>query len=435
MRLGRKLLQRYSFDAWAKDVGASFNGHPLVAYQTYDQSPTEAVGHEFVSHVRNAYTANGIVFACQLARGLVFSEVEFAWQNMATRELYGTPQLAPLDAPGRMLMQMEQDGGALAGNAYVADRGGRLVRLRPDWVQILLGTDIEMSAGEEFVPGDIDTRIVGYQYKPGGFGGGGTGRTVTLHPEEVAHYAPIPDPLAHARGMSWLTPVVREVQADEAMTTHRNRFFDKAATPNMVLKVPAVLTDEQRERVQSDLARRHEGAENAYRTMLVEGGADVEVVGQSFEQMSFATVQAAGENRIASAAGVPSIIPGFKEGLQAATYSNYGQARRRFMDMTVRPLWRSAATALSSVVPPPAGSRLWFDDTRISALQEDAADAADIVQKKAATTLTLVNAGFDPDKAAEAAHNGDLRSVIGSHSGLTSVQLQPPAAPGGDDDD
>jgi phage portal protein BeeE len=55
--------------------------------------------------------------------------------------------------------------------------------------------------------------------------------------------------------------------------------------------------------------------------------------------------QGAGETRIAAAAGVPPVIVGLSEGLQAATYSNYSQARRRFADGTMRPLWRNAAVA------------------------------------------------------------------------------------------
>jgi hypothetical protein len=39
----------------------------------------------------------------------------------------------------------------------------------------------------------------------------------------VAHFAPIIDPLADFRGMSWLTPILREIQADQAMTRHQRR--------------------------------------------------------------------------------------------------------------------------------------------------------------------------------------------------------------------
>ena len=84
------------------------------------------------------------------------------------------------------------------------------------------------------------------------------------------------------------------------------------------------------------------------------------MVGSTFEQMAFSTVQAAGENRILVASGVPGIVVGSKEGLQAATYSNYEQAIAPVRaDLTMRPLWRSACAALAQLVDVPAGAQLW----------------------------------------------------------------------------
>jgi len=150
------------------------------------------------------------------------------------------------------------------------------------------------------------------------------------------------------------------------------------------------------------------------------------VVGTTFRQMDFKTVQGAGETRIAAAAGVPPVIVGLSEGLAAATYSNYAQARRRFADMTIRPLWRSACSALSSIVPEPPLSRLWYDDRDIPALQEDEKDAAEIIQIQAATINGLVKEGFTPESATEAVISGDLSRLV--HTGLVSVQLQPPGS-------
>ena len=37
---------------------------------------------------------------------------------------------------------------------------------------------------------------------------------------EIIHWAPLPDPEAEYRGMSWITPVIREVMGDTGMTLH-----------------------------------------------------------------------------------------------------------------------------------------------------------------------------------------------------------------------
>jgi hypothetical protein len=136
-------------------------------------------------------------------------------------------------------------------------------------------------------------------------------------------------------------------------------------------------------------------------------------------------VQGAGETRIAAAAGVPPVIVGLSEGLQAATYSNYGQARRRFADNTMRPLWRNMAGSLETIVPPPTGARLWYDDRDIQALAEDKKDLAEVRALDAQQIRTLSDAGAEWDAVIDAVTTGDYTRLKGSHTGLYSVQLQP----------
>ena len=63
----------------------------------------------------------------------------------------------------------------------------------------------------------------------------------------------------------------------------------------------------------------HEGLWNAYKTLYLGGGADAKIIGSNMQQLDFKTVQGHGETRIAAAAGVPPIIVGLSEGLEAAT--------------------------------------------------------------------------------------------------------------------
>ncbi|MGB5697221.1 MAG: hypothetical protein WBM46_16305, partial [Polyangiales bacterium] len=144
--------------------------------------------------------------------------------------------------------------------------------------------------------------------------------------------------------------------------------------------------------------------------------------------------QGRGETRIAAAAGVPPIIAGFSEGLESATYSNYGQARRKFGDHYARPQWRSFAAAVSKLLPQPRGGvRLWYDDRDIAFLREDQGDEAKIRQTDAITVNTLITAGFEPDAVVSAVQTGNLATLAGQHTGLTSVQLVPPDTGQGQD--
>jgi phage portal protein BeeE len=403
--------------AWSQ---FSFNGVPYTTYGTSLSNP-EQDDHSFLDYVQNGYKTDGVIFAVILSRMLLFSEARFQYQRMRKGrpgDLYGDATLALLETPwpngttGELLARMEQDV-SLSGNAYLVRETNRIRRLRPDWVRIIL-----TAPPNEAVQSDV----AGYLYTPGGFRNAVT--PVTYLPEEIAHWSPIPDPEAQYRGMSWLTPVVREIAADQAATNHKLRFFKNAATPNLAISFKESVTKEQFEEFMNTMNSAHQGSNNAYKTLYLGGGADVQVIGADMKQLDFKATQGAGETRICAAGGVPPVIVGLSEGLQSATYSNYGMARRKFGDHWARPQWRSACSALAKLAKVPAGSRLWYDDRDIAFLREDQKDVADIFNKTASTMKMFVDAGWSPDSVVLAMTNEDLTLL--EHSGLYSVQLQPP---------
>jgi phage portal protein BeeE len=421
--VGLQRQSALSIDDWAQMFG--FGGSGLVP-QTTLGSREEHIGGGFTSMIHGAYQANGVVFACMLARMLLFSEARFQFQRLRNGrpgELFSTPALRMLEEPwpggttGDLLKGAITDAD-LAGNAFILREPDRYRRLRPDWMVIVAGSrDPDASSW------DLGTEVLGYLYQPNGPGGGQ--EPIVLDRRVVAHYKPIPDPLSPYRGMSWLTPVVREIMGDSAATTHKLKFFEQGATPNLAVKFdPTMAMDQVRQ--WAELFRKgQEGYNNAYRTMFLGGGAqEVIPLGANLRQIDFKQVQGAGETRIAAAAGVPPVIVGLSEGLQAATYSNYGQARRRYADLTMRPLWRDMAGALSAIIDVPGGARLWYDDRDIPFLQEDVKDEADIQSTQASTIRTLSDAGFTPESVIDAVTASDFTRLV--HTGTFSVQLQPP---------
>ena len=97
----------------------------------------------------------------------------------------------------------------------------------------------------------------------------------------------------------------------------------------------------------------------------------------------------------------------------------------------MRPLWRNFAGSMETLVPPPHGSaELWYDDRDVAFLRQDRKDLASITQVQAATISSLVSAGYKPDAAIQAVMADDLSLLKGQHTGLYSVQLQPPGLPG-----
>ena len=388
-----------------------------VLMQTFGTPNAERILPTYLNAIES-YSSSGVVFGVIQARMSLFTEAEFKFQRLEDKSLFGSSALLPLEEPwpggttGELLARMEQDV-SLAGNAYIRRTSEGLERLRPDCVTII----------SEIVKDANDTEIrhvVGYWFDPTGFD---NVRQPTYFPEEeVAHWAPIPDPWATWRGMSWLTPVLREVDADMQLTDYKRAYLNNAATPNLLIKYNGKIGGEKLTRLREQLQARHGGVGNAFKTLVLDEGADASVVGNNLEQLAFSATQAAGENRIAVAGNVPAIVVGLKEGLQAATYSNYEQAMRRFADLFGRPQWRSACAALAKLIEVPADCRLWYDTSAIAALRQGEKEQADTMQVLATAANSLVMAGYTPASINAALSAGDVTLL--EHSGLVSVQMQ-----------
>lgn len=371
---------------------------------------------------------NPIVAACVSVRLLVFAEARFRFQAFTDGRpgnFYGTPALGILERPygpgsttGDLLARMEMDASHY-GNCYHVRSGGRLVRLDPTRVKIVTGAVNDTSSGMQ-----VGDQLVGYALltdrgDEAGF----------WLPGEVSHYRPLPDRTNPFRGVSWLNAVLPDVVADGDLTDYKRAFLRNGATPSMVVMYPPEVTKDSFESFKAALEAKHTGAANAARVLHLGGGADVKTVGSTFDQLAMKATQGHGETRIASAAGVPAAVVGISEGLagSALNSGNYGAARRRLSDGTIRPLWRSAAGALSTLTPPPdAASRLWYDDRDVPFCQEDVLDSAEILSRNATTVRTLVDGGFDPDTVVDAVVTGDMTRLV--HTGKLSVQLQSPGA-------
>jgi hypothetical protein len=441
-RLGREIV-RWNPDPPRQEIarayGPDWQGFVdswfLYQNQIYQPSYTtsipgqkaEPVIDSFLGYVQGAYKSNGVVFAISLARAMLFTDITFKWRRRGTsgggNDLFVSADTTLITQP--LLMRAEQDTSA-AGTFFCVRLDGKLKRLRPDWCEFILTAPPDVA---------LETDVIGIRYTVGGPRSGGITALYPVNPPPgvdpegyAAWWSPIPDPDAQFRGMSWLTPVIREKQADQAATDHKLKFFENAATPNMVVSVKEGVTVDQFNKFVSASKAASRGVENAYETMYVGGGADVTVVGADMNQLDFRNTQGAGETRMCAAGRVPPIIVGLSEGLSAATYSNYAQARRAFGDSWARPMWKSFALAIEPlmVLPPGGAADLWYDISDVAFLREDIKDIAQVLSTTMATINAAVASGWTPESAQAAVLAEDLSLLV--HSGLMSVQLQPPGA-------
>lgn len=421
MRLIDRLLSRQ-----AGYNEAMWSGAYYVTTSDPDGRGREGAEAGIVRTAREAYATNGVVFACIAARMALFSEARFQFQSTIDKHLFGTTDLELLEYPwpnattGELLARMEQDA-STAGNSYIRKAvpqdgsDALLVQMRPDCVTIV-------SEEKPDDMGRIYKQPIGYaeDLRPLGI----TGREPQFYSvDEVCHYSPVPDPAASFRGMSWLTPVLRDIGADTALTTYKTVHVARGATPGLVLKYPQKLSDPALDRLKKRFASLYAGPENAGKTLVLDEGADVTVAGSTLEQLQLVAVQNAGESRICAAAQMPVEVVGL-EGPRSAS-GNYQLAIRRLADMWARPHWRMACASLQHLLSLPTASRLWYDVSDIAALREGELSRGQTVLVKAQAVSSFVTAGYTRESAIAAADSGDL-SQLKADPGAA-----PPGAPTG----
>ena len=112
------------------------------------------------------------------------------------------------------------------------------------------------------------------------------------------------------------------------------------------------LTTDQFDRLKSELESGYQGAINAGRPMLLEGGLDWKAMSLSPQEMDFQEARNGAAREIALAFGVPPMLLGIPGD---NTYANYAEANRAFLRLAVLPLVARTAAALGNWLAE------WFD--------------------------------------------------------------------------
>jgi HK97 family phage portal protein len=249
-----------------------------------------------------------------------------------------------------------------AGNAYLsaalADGEVKgLFCLRPDRMQVVAGADGWPDA---------------YAYSSGG-------RTQTLRQDT----APVPSvlhlalfhPLDDHYGLAPLAAAQQSLDLHNAAARWNKALLDNSARPSGALVYSAgsgQLTQDQFTRLKDELETAFQGAANAGRPMVLEGGLDWKAIGISPRDMDFVEAKHVAAREIALAFGVPPMLLGIPGD---NTYANYAEANRAFWRGTVIPLVRRAADDLGFWLAPAFEGelRLVSDIDAIEALAEDRA--------------------------------------------------------------
>ncbi|MGR3586554.1 MAG: phage portal protein [Pseudooceanicola nanhaiensis] len=141
-------------------------------------------------------------------------------------------------------------------------------------------------------------------------------------------------------GLSPLQAAAQAVDVHNSASRWSKALLDNAARPSGAIvyrgaEGQGVMSPDQYDRLVAEMESHHQGARNAGRPMLLEGGLDWKPMGFSPSDMEFQKTKEAAAREIALAFGVPPMLMGIPG---EATYANYQEAHRAFYRLTVLPL-------------------------------------------------------------------------------------------------
>lgn len=150
-------------------------------------------------------------------------------------------------------------------------------------------------------------------------------------------------------GFSPMQAAASAVDVHNSASRWSKGLLDNAARPSGAIIYrgtdgQASLTSDQYDRLVDEMASQHQGAANAGRPMLLEGGLDWKPMGFSPSDMEFQKTKEAAAREIAIAYGVPPMLMGIPGD---AAYANYQEANRAFYRLTVLPLATRVAASVS----------------------------------------------------------------------------------------
>jgi HK97 family phage portal protein len=157
-------------------------------------------------------------------------------------------------------------------------------------------------------------------------------------------------------GLSPMEAAAVPLDIHNAAGAWNKALLDNAARPSgaLVFGSSSNLSETQFARLKAELELNYQGAANAGRPLLLEGGLDWKPLSLSPKDMDFIEAKNAAAREIALAFGVPPLLLGVPGD---NTHANYAEANRAFYRQTVIPLVKRTAQALAQWLGPAFGDR------------------------------------------------------------------------------
>jgi HK97 family phage portal protein len=250
----------------------------------------------------------------------------------------------------------------LTGNAYVEAVPG--AGALPGELHVLRSDRISLVPGPDGWPAAYEYTVAGRKHR--------FDMTGPLQP--ICHFKSF-HPQDDHYGFSPMQAAAVALDVHGSASAWSKALLDNAARPSGAIVFrgadgQGALSSDQYDRLVSEMEAHHQGARNAGRPMLLEGGLDWKQMGFSPSDMEFQKTKEAAAREIAIAFGVPPMLMGIPGD---ATYANYQEANRAFYRLTVLPLASKVLADLSHWMSSFAGhaAEVRIDLDQIPALAQE----------------------------------------------------------------
>ncbi len=199
------------------------------------------------------------------------------------------------------------------------------------------------------------------------------GRAFPIMPESMIH-TKFPNPGDTFEGMGYgLAPIsacAYSADLDNSLTDYLNLFFKHGGVPPIAYSFPGRVDDKTLSYIRTRVSEQYGGYVNWIEPIVLDGGAKVERVGLTFEEMGSQKLDERDETRILMTFGVPGILVNSQSGLAHATMANAETLRTQFWQDRMIPESRLFEVDYRYYLQDP---RAWpaFDFSQVPALQQD----------------------------------------------------------------
>lgn len=264
-----------------------------------------------------------------------------------------------------------------------------------------------------------------YKYLAAWMYKGPDGDTVPLELDEIIRFRR-PNPQDPYRGISWVQPILVDLDADRYGQEWQRQFYLNSAQPGGVIEVDRRLSDDEFAEMTYRWREQHQGINKAHRVAVIENGSKYVSTPLTQKDMQFAEMSTVMRDKALAAAGFPKSMLGITEDVNRANAEAGEYMYSKWLLTPRLERWRGM---LNRQLLPLFGQDIArkYELDYESPVPENSEQAIAELTAKTTAIVALAGAGFDAKKVEEFL---DLPDLGHEKPEPPTIVAPPPVAPG-----